>query len=206
MAVDPTVQSLQLKGADAFINGITMLNNIGAIYGNGKGAKYGRSITLEDIEQYSSYTHTIGNTVTYTEGNFFKEIKDGEENIIGYEMTLTAASETDPITMTENSDSYRIENYCESTTIYNMLCRKGTDTGKSKDTYWLTSRSATVYAPWCDFNIAQVQTGAVQCVRVYGSSDNHHTVSNRRVVPVIALRTNIKTTGQDENGVWQLDV
>jgi hypothetical protein len=41
---------LILGGSAAIKNGPTVLNNIGAIYGYGKGAEFGRSINLKDIE------------------------------------------------------------------------------------------------------------------------------------------------------------
>ena len=49
------LKTLYLKGKEGYINSENILNDIGAIYGKGKGAVGGRSVNIGDIEKYSSY-------------------------------------------------------------------------------------------------------------------------------------------------------
>lgn len=89
MSVASTTEAINIIGNDGFVNAETVLNNVGAIYGHGKGAIAGRSIAIEDIEQYSTYDKTkfpnnytntgyYGGTRSFQSGYFYEEIKDEE--------------------------------------------------------------------------------------------------------------------------------
>ena len=67
---------LILQGEQGYINGINELNNIAALYGQGKGAKSARSINIDDINKLTGYdpeirkygynsTQQYGNKVSY---------------------------------------------------------------------------------------------------------------------------------------------
>jgi len=214
MAVDPTVQTVTLSGGDGFVNAETVLNNVGAIYGQGKGAIRGRSITVEDVDQYSSYdkttfsnsTNTVyyGNTKDYKFGNYYKEIKDEEGNIIGYETTTTKATNISPVTMTETEYTYTAQNYFSNSTIYNMIFKNSTDNSIDKSSFFLASRCVGV-ADECYFLVRCASKGVVNCAGLYTSVGKTYTPSYS-VVPVVSLTSNIQTIGQDKNGVWQLKI
>jgi len=216
MAADPTAQTVTLSGGDGFVNAEDVLNNIGAIYGHGKGAESGRSITLEDVEQYSSYDpYTFANsnsstgyyvgTKDYTSGTFYKEVTDNEGNVIGYEDTTTAASSSSPVTMTQTSYYYTALSYFSNSTIYNMIFKNSTSTSSDKSTYWLASRCVNLNYSDCYFNIRRVDSGSVSRNSVCRSNGTTNSPANR-VVPVVSLQSNIQTLGQNENGVWELKV
>ena len=216
MSADPTAQTVTLSGGDGFVNAETVLNNIGAIYGHGDGATGGRSITVEDVEQYSSYDKTTypnsnsstgyyGGTKDYTSGNFYKEIKDENGNVIGYETTTTAASSSSPVTMTQTHYYYTASSYFANTTAYNMIFKNSTTTSSNKSTYWLASRCAILNSSACDFVVRRVIIGSVNSSRLYDSNGSTYSPACR-VCPVVSLTSNIQTTGQDSNGVWQLKI
>ncbi len=214
MAADTTAQTVTLSGGDGFVNAETVLNNVGAIYGQGDGAIGGRSIRVEDVEQYSSYDKTTfsaykkyGDTVTYTSGNFYKEEKDAEGNVTRYETTITEASDSSPVTMTQTLYDYSGQSYFSNSTIYNMIFKKSTSTSGDKSNYWLASRC--VFMPpvsYCCFGVRTVYSGSVGYNVVYTSDGNTANPEGRVVVPVVSLKSNILTTGQDESGVWQLKI
>ena len=203
MAADPTAQTVTLSGGDGFINAETVLNNVGSIYGQGKGATGGRSITLEDVEQYSSYVPSIGSTITYTSKSFYKEIKDENGNVTGYETTTTQATSSNPVTMTQTVYEYNALSYFSNSIIYNMIFKDSST--PYKPTYWLASRCVHLYPGYCLFCVNAVFWGEL---RAYNSYDSRGSTGSPKynVVPVVSLKSNILTTGKDESGVWQLKV
>ncbi|MBE5806682.1 MAG: hypothetical protein E7313_08285 [Clostridiales bacterium] len=203
MSVEPTAQKLTLTGGNGFVNAETVLNNISAIYGQGKGATGGRSITLEDVEQYSNYVSSIGNIKTYTSGSFYKEIKNGDK--IEYETALTTASDSSSVDMTHTHYSYAALKYFSNLTIYNMIFKNCISISTGKSNYWLNSRCVRLNSDNCHFIVRIVgSSGVYGYVPYYSNGDE--TANEAGVIPVVSLNTNIKTTGQDGNGVWQLDV
>lgn len=59
-----------LKGQEGFKYGITELDNICKLYGNGIGAKDSRSIRIDDINKITKYNPmSVGNNQHYSEGN-----------------------------------------------------------------------------------------------------------------------------------------
>jgi len=216
MAADPTVQTVTISGGDGFVNAEDVLNNVGAIYGQGKGAIGSRSLTIEDVEQYSSYDKTTykssnsstgyyGGTKDYTSGTYYKEVTDNERNVIGYEDTTTAASASSPVTMTQTAYFYTASSYFSNSTIYNMIFKNSTSTSSDKSTYWLASRCVFLNSSYCSFNVLNVYSGCVYSDDVY-SSNGYVDSPATRVLPVVSLKSNIQTIGQDESGVWQLKI
>ncbi|MBE5805276.1 MAG: hypothetical protein E7313_00940 [Clostridiales bacterium] len=212
VAINPTTQIVELSGGDGFVNGETVLKNIGAIYGHGKGASSGRSIKMSDIEQYSSYDKStyqndsgLGNygiKLDFTSGNFYKEKTDSNGNVIGYESNVTVAGTGDSkITMTQTRYHYRPKSYMYSSKIYDLLMNKD---------YWLASATAGLGDGYVAYYIQKIyvnETGHT----VFGSgklcnSRDQVWTEEANVLPVVTLNTNIQTTGQESNGVWQLDV
>ena len=118
IAVAPTGQKVTLSGGDGFVNAETVLNKVGAIYGQGKGATGGRSIKLEDIEQYSSYVnntyvnnsgYAYNETEKYNDSSrqrYYEEIKE-DGVVIGYATSPTIG----PVEMTQTYYRYEASNY-----------------------------------------------------------------------------------------------
>ena len=157
MSADTTAQTVTLSGKDGYKNGVTVLNDIGAVYGNGKGAAGGRSININDIEQYSSYDKTTytngifkyGDSNTYTQGTFLKE--DGSEII---------ATQENPVTITFTSYFYSASNYFESK-IYNMIFKKDLQGNTYKSNYWLASQCQYVQSNNCGYSLYVVLQGLI---------------------------------------------
>ncbi|MBE5806398.1 MAG: hypothetical protein E7313_06840 [Clostridiales bacterium] len=216
VAVDPTAQTVQLSGGNGFTNAETVLNNVGAIYGHGKGAMSGRSMNLEDVEQYSIYDRTLYKyengfeykaTQSYTSGKFYKEEKNESDDVLGYEAMLTEATENNPVEMTQTYYRYEAQNYFLNEKIYNMIFKKSTDISSNKLVYWIASRCVFLSptSARCLFNVNYIDSGFVSSDDLY-YSHGYEISPSYPCMPVVSLESNIQTTGQDANGVWQLDV
>ena len=203
MSADPTASTVTLSGKAGYKNAETVLNGIGAVYGHGKGATSGRSITVEDVEQYSSYDKTTyansysstgkyGGTRTYTSGTFI--------NADGSEVT---ASSSNPVTETQTNYWYTASSYYSNTTAYKMLFRNAADSA-NKRTYWLASRCVGLNNSDCDFDVRYVNGGSVCSNNLYSSYGNTSS-STYAGVPVVSLTSNIQTSGKDANGAWNLN-
>lgn len=150
------LKDLYLIGRESYINSDNILNDIGAIYGKGKGAVGGRSVNIGDIEKYSSYdpytyknsnssTGKYGGTKTYTSGTFVK----GEGITGGVEDTsdtrLVNASSSNPVTVTQTFYGYsNVANYFENKLVYNVLLNKNSR-------FWLASRCVGLGSSDCSF-------------------------------------------------------
>ena len=67
LIAESNLKDLYLYGIEGYINSENILNDIGAIYGKGKGAVGGRSVNIKDIEKYSSYDpYTYSNSNSST--------------------------------------------------------------------------------------------------------------------------------------------
>jgi len=222
MSVEPTSQIVTLVGADGFKNAETVLNNISKIYSNGKGANVeaGRSIKVADLEQYSTYDKNqykntlinimYGDTKFYNQTsngknqNFFTEIKDAEGNVIGYNDTLTEATQENAVEITQTYYIFNSANYIKNSKIYNMLFMSTTDETVAKPGYWLASRCTHLASDYCSFGVNTIHKKGLGSYGPYHSDGRINEVKYS-VVPVVTLNDNIQTTGQVD-GVWQLKV
>ncbi len=202
LVAEKTMANLYLAGKEGYINAETVLNNIGAIYGKGKGATGGRSINLEDIEQYSSYDPSTyegyGETKEYASGIFIKteEVAGGLEDET--DSRLVVASESNPVTVKQSSYSYPAKGYIKDEKEYNMLFKNG-DNWKY---FWLASRCVN----YRNFNVRTVGSKSLPEYGIIGSEGLQYGSSDNGVVPVVSLQSNIQTSGKDESGAWNLVV
>jgi len=223
ISVDTTVQTLTLQGnQDALVNSEDVLNNIGAIYGHGKGAIKGRSLNLEDVEQYSSYDRTkfissqegipYNSKFTFKGGKVLIEETDETGNVTGYG-ALTTASNENPITVTYTHYYYHdARNYFSNLSIFKMIFCNSMDSSLLRNA-WLATRcvncnvddngSGGSYRIFGIFNSSNGSLANSILCDVDGSTKDEKT---RNIIPVITLNTGIKTTGQNADGVWQLDI
>ena len=210
LVAEKTMANLYLAGKEGYINAETVLNNIGAVYGKGKGAAGGRSINIEDIEQYSSYDPSrfkssggeYGETKEYTSGNFIKteEVTGGVEDKT--DSRLVVASKSNPVTVKKSYYSYNLENYIENKTVYNMLFKNG-DNYKS---FWLASHCVFLGDNYYSFNVQYVDNGVVEGSGLKDSKYDYDYYSTAGVLPVVSLQSNIQTSGKDKSGAWNLVV
>jgi len=211
VSVEPTAQTITLSAIDGYANAETILNNIGKIYDNGKGAKIdsGRSINLADIEQYSSYDKTtyINNdgyiVGTSSKSYEFKTPGNVGVNLEGTEMQKLTGSSENPVTVNQTFYTYKTQNYFKSSIIYNMIFSKN-----DNKMYWVNAKSINLFENYCNFGLSVIATSSENAVNMTTMYTTSGHVYDRiaTYVPVVELEDNIQTTGKDANGVWQLDI
>ena len=225
ISADETANKVAFKGIKGYQNVETVLNNIGAVYGHGEGAQGGRSIAANDIEQYldsakSQYeiteNKTIGATKQYTSGTFIKGAEYNGQNAVtggsdNGDGTVTA-SVGNPVTVIHtyyntidkattlnsfiNVDPTNGENK------YNMFFM-GTD-NKNKATYWIASHYAWPGDSVCIFPVGIIGAWRFNSEALYFSSVRDAVEAEYSVTPVVTLESNIQTSGQNENGAWEI--
>ena len=187
MAENPTVNRVTLYGKAGYKNAVTVLDKVGDVYGHGKGATGGRSITVEDVNKLENYTPEDDTTTsyTYTSGTFIND--DGTE---------TVASAENPVTLryTASTQSKSTnEAYSYSTTNF------------QNNSFWLASPCIDLSSIRCSFRVHIVSSGNV-IGRGLFSSSGYEVDDDYSVVPVVSLKSNIQTSGQTESGEWNLVV
>ena len=187
MAENPTVNRVTLYGKAGYKNAVTVLDKVGDVYGHGKGATGGRSITVEDVNKLENYTPKDDTTTshTYTSGTFIND--DGTE---------TVASAENPVTLryTASTQSKSTnEAYSYSTTNF------------QNNSFWLASPCIDLSSIRCSFRVHIVSSGNV-IGRGLFSSRGYEVDDDYSVVPVVSLKSNIQTSGKTESGEWNLVV
>ena len=189
MAKNPTVNKVELYGKAGYKNAVTVLDKVGDVYGHGKGATGGRSITVEDVNKLENYTPEDDTTTsrTYTRGTFIND--DGTE---------TVASAKNPVTL-----RYTASTQSKST---NKVYYYSTKNFKNSS-FWLASPCFSLASSfYCDFRVHSVSSGDVDCKGLFISGGDIETGNDEPVVPVVSLKSNIQTSGKTESGEWNLVV
>ena len=231
MAADPTTSTVALGAIDGYKNTEAILDEVCGIWKDeNAGATSARSIRIEDVMKYSTFnpktqysnssssTGTVGGTKSYTSGTFIKGEKYTDENGIQHEVvtggtdngngTVTASS-SNPVTVIQTYYYTQGESTTKATYanegIYNMLYKKSTDVNTNKPTYWFASRCVYLYSSICSFGARGVYSGFVSYYYLYDSDGDAYSPAYA-CVPVVSLKSNIQTSGQNESGEWQLVV
>jgi len=212
IAVEPTVQKIQLNGINGYANGEIVLNTIGKIYDNGKGAilDSGRSINLNDIDKYSSFvkeSYVDSNGIKYGDTNTFACKTPGNKNVdlTSDEMIKLTGSGENPTTVTQTYYTYNPETYFSNSKIFNLIFRKSNDVNSNKDGFALATRSVNLNLDYCSFRLNRVKNSKLTSTSVY-TGRGYENNTECSVLPVISLQANIQTTGQNANGVWEIVV
>ena len=204
IADKPTQTMLSLYGLQGYKNSIELMDNASSVYAHGKYAESGRSIRMEDIDKiagfdisqmdYSDYPEDVlryGDTVTITSGMVVLDNGD-----------IVEASEENPVTLTCNDYGYDPLEYIEDENVYNMLFGKH---------YFIANKIISHYEKWNEngywtFDLGQgvFEMDDDWIIRAGNTFDRKNFFADS-IMPVITLQANLTTTGQDENGVWQLD-
>ena len=187
MAENPTAKKVALYGKAGYKNAVTVLDKVGDVYGHGKGATGGRSITIEDVNKLENYTPKDDTTTsyTYTSGTFIND--DGTE---------TEASESNQVTL-----KYTASTQSKSTNrAYNYSTKNLKTSG-----FWLASPCINLHSNYCDFCVRSVDSGSVDNYFLFYSRGDEYGF-DFSVVPVVSLKSNIQTSGQTESGEWNLVV
>ena len=187
MAENPTANTVHLTGKNGYKNAVTVLDKVGDVYGHGKGATGGRSITIEDVNKLENYTPKDDTTTsyTYTSGTFIND--DGTE---------TEASESNQVTL-----KYTASTQSKSTNrAYNYSTKNLKTSG-----FWLASPCINLHSNYCDFCVRSVDSGSVDNYFLFYSRGDEYGF-DFSVVPVVSLKSNIQTSGKTESGEWNLVV
>jgi len=214
MSVDPTKYDVILSGKDGLLSSKSALDAVASIYGHGYGAEKARSITQEDVEQFSTYNpkteNTTGNlnmgeTIVYTTGDFLLNKMDENGNLLEFETELVTATEESPVTMTQTYYYYSTKSYILNSMIYNSLYRISNNLDNTKG-YWLNSRGVNLKTTdGARYGLGVVAGGSKQgCPRLYDSNGGEGS-SFYKIVPIVELKKDVRTIGQVD-GVWQLKV
>ncbi len=187
MAENPTANTVKLYSKTGYKNAETILNDIGKVYGQGEGATGGRSITVEDVNKLEGYKPTDDTTTsyTYTSGTFIND--NGTETVASADNKVTKR-------YTASTETKSTNKYYQHTT-----------TNFSGKTFWLASRCISLGSSNCSFNVRIVDSGDVNYYNLFRSNGNGYG-RGRAVLPVVFLKSNIQTSGQDESGAWNLKI
>ncbi|MBE5805229.1 MAG: hypothetical protein E7313_00675 [Clostridiales bacterium] len=211
-----TENRVEFSKGIGFVNAEDVLDNIANVYGYGKGAIESRSINVEDINELTGYNPKEASDRFLQEysmksGNFYKQQIGTDGDVIGYEKELTTASTSSPITMKFTNYSYIGEKYLQGV-LYNLIFKSDDgDEYKSAEEQgytklWLASRSVYANSTSCSYALRGISKGNVSGLDMYHSTSGDKTGGARWVGVIVSINCNLKTTGQDSNGVWQLDV
>lgn len=182
------------------------LNKIAAVYGYGDGAESSRSITLEDIKKYANYdendnsvckisvnfaygqtnTYSLNSDITYPiedeNGKIINVLKSGEQSI---QQTFYVIDD--------------LNNHIDNDKISQMLT-------SSKNGYWLASTCYNLreegFSIICRCISKKGLLGGGTTQFDDGKWHNHLDCS---VGVIVTLKSNIKTSGKDDNEVWQIE-
>ena len=195
------LKSLYLEGKEGYINSENILNDIGAIYGKGKGAVGGRSVNIGDIDKFSSYDpYKYDNG--YIKYGEIKKCKVGTfvkgEGITGgvedeSDARLVKASSSNLVIVTQTNYGYIISS---NNLAYKVLLNRS---------FWLASRCVDLRAYGCFFNMRFVSDGAIRDTNLFGSNGSSNS-SRHGVVPVVSLESDIPVDGKDTSGAWKLKI
>ena len=174
-----TSNKIYFRNVAGYKNAPSILNNIAQIYGHGYGAESARSITVEDVDQYTSFDKT-----TYTNSN--SEKKYGEtkscsfSSKLTYPFTVEGAKSGATSDVTINSSGtytvpqtyyyYEISSHKKSgisDSVYSML---------TANSYWLASRCCDLYFTICGLGVRGVGSGRVVGTTMFHSDGD----SNKR--------------------------
>lgn len=171
---------------------IEQLNKISEIYGRGVYATGGRSITIEDIENNSSYDKSLYKNedgISYGEEcNIFGDYVDE----VNYEIHTNQ-----PYTVKQTAYKYKLNDYINDKRIIDMLVDR------------------TILASLCIDVEGKTANYSMFCLNLLNNeltfnpifSSNYGYGYNSAfgiIMPIISLEADVKTTGQDEIGIWQL--
>lgn len=194
---------LYMKGAYSYVNCVSMLNNICAIYSNNYGTA--RSITIEDVNKACG-VKVEGNTV-YLESDTSKTNIDGWE-VLGQTYTYTASDYTpasyidgkknatagEPVTATGyyydiiSMTGTKIGN----TTLGSLLFDKTTSDSNYAKAYWLASPGVVVDSSGARFGPGGVGVSAGPGGD-YFISDGDWNAGRLAVRPVVSLKPDVTT-------------
>ena len=220
VSADGTPNELTLNDVTGFINAEKILNDISNLYMHGYGGIAGRSVTIDDVEQYSSFDKTTfpndysntgyyGGTRIYAGAQgFLNEISktirsDGTLNI-AYQTSFSDSTKANPIEITQTYYHYYASEYYSDENAYNMLFKTGD--GKNQRSYWIATRSVNLAKNICGYHIRCVNNGRITSATLYRTQSSASADSaSRNVNPVISLENGIKTNFEKNgNGEWDL--
>ena len=172
----------------------------GTITGSGA-----RSINIEDLNKITGYDPT---TFTEQVDEITYKYGDSYIHIIKYPSKSEGFIEAKERSDTFTGYYYNVSEYIKDTTsnIYRVLFRNKTNNNNVN--YWLASRGVYSYSDHAVFSIGVVEEGEIRMGYQYlgDNSDNLTSYSgiDGSVRPIVYLKSNIQTSGQNENGVWQI--
>ena len=193
---------LYMKGAYAYVNCVSMLNNICSIYSNNYGTA--RSITIEDINKVCG--------VKVEDNKVYLEADENKTNIDGYQIF----GKTDTYTETDytpesyingknhatigekviaNNYYYNIKSMRNiivgNTTIGNLIADKVTDEENGSKAYWLASSGIYTQGEWGCFGPSRISGVVTLGIGLFYYNSGIWYAARFGVRPVIEVNENI---------------
>lgn len=221
-------KNFALKGKIGHVNGVTELNNIANLYGNGQyalkenGVSTARHINLQDIDKMNEIDPTTLSGTTYGNTSVFTISSDGEilrngvnnsANIktvfIYYDGTTwvdLSETETKMVYITITDYNYTLK---EDTVGQKMLKYNAGTTTKSD--YWVATATVNTYPEaYARYQVKTVYKGSLTTKQGIGGH-SYKTLAEDRAEndvysglrPVVTLRSGLTYT-KDSNDVWQI--
>ena len=159
-----------------------------------------RSINVDDVNKICGVTPSTELDSNYGKSSYTKSIfypTTGKST--GY--STSATRRTDVSTCYQYWSKYLTD---KTTEVYKMLFR---DTANSKNIhYLLASRCVNSQPNFSSFKVHNVSQGGIGYSSLFsGYSSNFEKFdANGGVRPIVYLKSNIQTSGQDSSGVWNI--
>ena len=192
----PTEKTLDLYGLNGYKNSIKLLDNISNVYAHGNYAESGRSIRIEDINEISGFDISEMNNSSEAGYKYGDLIVLMDGTVVLDDGSIVQATSENPITLNYTGYMYNPGDYIQDENVYNMLFNKN---------YYLANKANAEIDCGNGDEFAQCLFGVFgDGMYLWGNTLNTKAFWNTSILPVITLKEDLSTTGQDENGIWQL--
>lgn len=207
---------LTLGGKYGYSNSAKELNNICAIYGNGKYVLEARSVNVNDINKITKYDPTKDSKFSSTYGLYYKyEKSDGsiystnpsgnrqntgktEFNYYNWDEEKWKTMDAETVSLKSTYYYYSLEGYTDKTLDILKYNADGTNAN-----YWLASNAIYPTDTVARYYVRYVKDKEVNRDRLSESAGYVYTIA-RGVRPIIALPDGIKLTWNDNAKVWEI--
>lgn len=207
---------LTLSGKYGYSNAVKELNNICAIYGNGKYVLEARSVNVNDINKITKYDPTKDSKFSSTYGLYYKYEKSNgsiysinpsgnrqntgktEFNYYNWDEEKWKTMDTETVSFKSTYYYYSLEGYTDKTLDILKYNADGTNAN-----YWLASNAIYPIDTVARYYVRYVKDKEVNRDRLSESAGYVYTIA-RGVRPIIALPDGIKLTWNDNTKVWEI--
>ena len=202
-----TSSAIILNGADAYNNGVYVLNDLCKNLYSKSGVSVARSINENDIDSVSTFDKTsyinedgiaYGETVQYTDDwykycpNLYNDALDNSvQSADNYPTTGYSHDITKPLTLKNTKYEYTLKDYINGLN-YELI--------KKNNRYWLASRFTAAPSNRAYFGLKMIGTESdlFYCSSVYVSNNSTNS-SEYHIVPIVEINSDVEIDRQNSN-------